>query len=323
MFLLRTIFIILLGLHCVEASPPPWYLKSSDNNFEVTGYGQAPTVSEAKEMALKDIAQTLKVEISSSTDIRKTLDNNKFNTKVTQNLSTSASAVLIGTHVKATHHNNDIWYVSVVYDTSSLAEKFKRALKNQTLKNEEKNYLSSTELINEINQALGYKLRYKIFRENNLWMIQYDNNKFVINEQEFRKLFKFKRGTNINVKLNKKIFYPGDKMKFRIKAQDSGYVSMLYAENDGKVGVLYTNIKSKRVIHYPPENSNEELVISNPLNRVLEEMYLAIWSKNRIDLTAFEDVQNNHLDDSNYKFSELIRLLDKSDYSSVVVKIKF
>lgn len=320
---IRFAIVLLLYPQAVMAAPPAWFSQPSSNNYEIVGYGEAASLTEAKDMAYSDIAQTLKLKVSSSTDITKKVHNGQYDSQFMQRMKTSSSAELIGAKIEQTQQVDDIWYVAAIYDTSSLGLKIKRALKNRTLKNERENYLSTTALVKEINEEVGFKLRYKLLRENELWFIKYKDIKLVISENEFIKFFKFHKGKNIALKLNKDIFYPHDNMKFFIDSKNTGYTSMLYVESNGKVGILYANEKSRKQATYPPKNSDEELTVANPYKKVINEMYLTIWSANPLDLTAFESVQNDYLDDSNYKFGELVALLDESSFSSVVVKIKF
>lgn len=323
MFVFKSAIVFLLGMQVAFAEAPAWFHLPSERSYEIMGYGQADTLDEARGMALKEISQTLKVNVSSSTDINNKLKNDEYNQEITQNLKTSTSAVLIGSKVDRSVKVDEVWYVAVVYDTSSYGAKLKRALNNSVLKNEKLNYLSSTSLVRGINEEVGYKLRYKLLRENDLWKLQYRDIKLVISESDIVKLFAFNNGSRIGLKLNKKIFYPQDVMQFSIGLKKPGYVSMLYVEANGKVGVLFANKKQSRSSTYPAKNSDEELVVANPYKKVLNEMYLTTLSQKPLNLTLFESVQSSYLDESNYKFAELVTLLDKTDFSSVVVKIKF
>jgi len=319
------IFLVLffLGLQTAVADQPDWFLKPSINSYELLGYGQDTRLDKAKDMAFKDIIQTIKVEVSSSTNITKTLQNESFDNKVIQNLNTSSSAVLLGARVKQAKQVDGVWFVSVVYDTGTIAAKFKRSFKGRKLKDEKSNYLSITGLISNINKKVGKSLRYELIRKNDLWMLRYKDIEHVLSESDLIKLFTFHSDKSIKLNLNKKIFYPQDQMKFQIKSNNTGYISMLYVESNGKVGVLFENQKSHSKTNYPAKNSDIELTVANPSKKVLHEMYVALWSQNKLNLTPFEDVQNDYLDSSNFKFNELIRLLDQVNYGSVVVKIKF
>lgn len=321
--LIRIIIILFVGLQGAIADQFDWFLKSSNNNYEILGYGQAAALDKAKEMAFKDIIQTLKVEVTASTSVRKTVHNESFDNHVIQNLNTSSSAVLIGAKVKQAKQVDGIWYVSVVYDTGSIGAKFKRSLKGYKLKNERPNYLTTTNLISSINNEVGTQLKYEVLRKSDLWLLRYKDIEKVLTENDFINLFRSHSGKYIKLNLNKKIFYPQDQMSFHIDSKNTGYVSMLYVEANGKVGVLYANKKSHTLMRYPEKNSNEELTIANPYKKILHEMYIALWSPNKVNLSSFEDVQSDYLDSSNYKFHKVVELLDKNDFSSVVVKIKY
>ena len=128
----------------VVVSDPDWFGQPSPNNYEVKGYGQATTLEIAKDKALSDIAQTLKVNINASTEVTSTLDNDSFNTSVVDNLQTSSSATLTGVVIEHSIQLSNTWYVSAIYDTGSTEDKFKRALQNKPLQPEPENILSQT-----------------------------------------------------------------------------------------------------------------------------------------------------------------------------------
>ena len=315
--------ILLLVWHDgVFAAYPAWYLKSATNSYELYGYGQGATINDAKARALLDIAQALEVQVEGSMTISESLHNDNFESAVSQDVKTSSSSVIVGAVLKEFHESEGVWYVLLTYDTRSLGLKFKSVLKSRALEEETDNYLSESSLVSEINQQVGVKLRYQVLREDDLWKIRYKDVKFTLTESELIKTFKPNKGKSIGLKLNKKIYYPEDVMTFDVTSRDKGFVSILLVEKNGKVGVLYSNIESHSKMVVPSKDSDEEIIVSNPEQKVLHEMYVAIWSENPRDLSLFEDIQSDYLDDSNYKFGDLTNLLDTVDYSSAVIKIK-
>ena len=111
-------------------------------------------------------------------------------------------------------------------------------------------------------------------------------------------------------------------MNFIIKHKNKGYISILYVEHNGKVGVLLANKRSNKSFVYPKKDSQDIFKITNPYNKTIKELYVAIYSKKPIELYEFENVSENLLDESNYNFNKLIEKLNYLDISTFVIKIR-
>jgi hypothetical protein len=322
--LLKNFIVVLIFVSSpLLAKAPIWYLSSPDKNYHVKGYGQGATLNEAKSLALLDVARTLAVNIQNTMHISEKLNDGKVSSYLSDKTYLSTSAVISGAAIADMLEENGIWYVSVVFDKRSLGLRFKNRLENLGLMDEPPNFLSTSILVEEITEELGVRLKFKLFRENNLWSIGYKNVKFVMNNEEFIKSFQTKQGSNIKLKLNKNIYYPDDKITFEIKAPNSGYVSLLAVDNDGKVGVLYSNVKSEALIKLPSERDEIEFKVFNPSKGILHEMYVATWSRQPLNLSYFEDVQATLLDDSNYRYDHLNSILNSTDASTWTIKVKY
>lgn len=111
-------------------------------------------------------------------------------------------------------------------------------------------------------------------------------------------------------------------MKFKINSNNRGFVSILYSEENGKIGVIGSNITIINELNYPSENSKEELIAYNSTSNTLSELYICIYSKNKLDLDKFEKISNITLDDSNYNFDKLVELMQQHVFSTIKIKIK-
>lgn len=302
---------------------PLWFynLKPSDKN-EIIGYGMASTLSNAKQNAITDIVKTISVEVDTSTDISKSVKNGKYNKNISSNLSTKSKASLSGIKVLNVEEIKGNWYVASSYDNSPIDIKLKKLLPENIKEEKQNNYLRDTELFQIFNSKIGKKLDYKIIRKDNLWQLRYKDITLPLNQSDFYKLFSNQSNKTITLKANKKVYKENDEMYFKIDLSKKGYVSILYVEHNGKVGVLSANKLKNRKFTYPDLKSEDTFKIANPYGQTIKELYVAIYSKEPIDLDQFENVSDDLLDESNFNFHKLLEKLSKYKPSTFTIKIK-
>ncbi len=319
--MIRILYLSLLPIALL--ANPSWFynLKSTDKN-EIIGYGIDKSLSEAKRNAMADIVKSISVSIQSSTNISKRSVNGDFNSDVSTNLKTKAQAVLTGIKFIKTEQIGELWYVSALYNNAPLELKLKELLPQNIITEIQNNYLKNTRLFKKINNEIGIKLNYQVIRKDNLWQVKYNDILLPLNQDNFYNLFSNYKDKNLFLKANKKIYKENDEMYFNIQNSQSGYISILYVEHNGKVGVLLTNKESNKSFTYPNLKSEDTFKIANPYNKPIQELYIALYSKNKIDLSEFENISNNLLDESNYNFHILLNKLNNYTFSTYTIKIK-
>lgn len=306
-----------------SANTQPQWLYNIKTKFhnEIIGYGIDKSLEVAKQNAYTEIAQTISTQINTQTNIKKVSNQNSYNKDVSTNLQTNTKAQISGVEVVKIEQLNDIWYVALKYDNSPIEVKLKKLIKHNKLIEQQNKYLSQTPLFKILNKEVGI-LNYKIIRKDNLWQIQYKDIVVPLSQYDYYRLFVNVSNKNITFKSNSSIYSINDEMSFEINSKSKGYISLLYVEHNGKVGVMFSNKYIKNEISYPNPKSGTKLQISNPYNKPIQELYIAIYSKKPIDLKEFENISDEHLDDSNYNFNKLLSILDNNIYSTIKIKIK-
>ncbi len=315
--------LVLLILPIVLFANPSWLhnIKPTSKN-EIIGYGIDKSLSQAKKSAMSDIVKTISINIQSSTNISKSSVNGNFNSDVATNLKTKAQATLTGIEFIKVDQINDLWYVSAKYDNSPLEIKLKKLLPNN-LQNEKQNiYFKNTPLYKILNNEISKKLNYQIIRKDNLWQIKYKDTFLPIKQDNFYKLFTNCSNGQVTIKANKNIYKENDEMYFNINHTHNGYISILYVEHNGKVGILLSNKQSSQSFTYPNLKSEDTFKIANPYNKPIQELYVVLHSNNKIDLSEFENISDNLLDESNYNFSKLTTKMNNYNFSTFVIKIR-
>ena len=317
---LTVLFILLTTF--LQASPIWFYtLKVSQKN-EIIGYGVDQSYAKAKQQASASIVETISVEIDSSLNTSTSSTNGKVSKATSVNTSSSAHATLSGIKVIRSENIDNNWYVAVKYNNAPLAIKLKTLLPSNLKKSRQNSYLKNTALIKHINDVVNVDLNYEILRKDNLWQLQYQDILLPLTQDDIYQLFTNTKSNEISIVANKSVYKEKDIMEFKIEHAQPGYISILYVEHNGKVGVLLSNLKSKNHLTYPSPKSDDIFVVINPYNRPIKELYVALYSKRPIDLSSFENVTDTLLDQSNYNFDKLILNLDNISFSSYKIKIR-
>jgi len=317
----KIIFVFLLPI--VLLASPSWLYKiEHDKKHDIVGYGISGNLREAKKNAIADITNTLHVSVDSSLDMVNKDENGNLTQNTSTHLSTSSKAVLSGVEYIKVEKSGELWYVAAKYDNSSLDIKLKKLLPDN-LQNEAQNkYLENTPLIKKLNKEFNVKLNYQIIRKDNLWQLKYRDILLPINMRNFYQLFSNQYSPKLSIKPNKNIYRENDNMFFYIKQKMIGYISVLYVEHNGKVGVLLLNKKSKKSFTFPNIKTEETFKIVNPYGKTIKELYVVLYSKIPIDLHKFENIDDNLLDESNYTFDKLLLKLNKYNFSTYEIKIR-
>ena len=123
-------------------------------------------------------------------------------------------------------------------------------------------------------------------------------------------------------KANKNIYNSEDPLFFEITSHKKGYISILYSEQSGKVGLIAQNQPITNKLTYPNPKSEEKLYMFNPTSKTLQELYVCIFSSKPINLKEFEAVSDNLLDESNYNFHKLLSTIKDKNYATIKLKIR-
>ena len=317
------IFFILI-LPVLSFATPSWLFNIEHERSDIIGYGMNASLLKAKQSAMADITHAISVSVESNVDISTRDSDGKVSSDSAVDLHTSSQAVLSGVEFIKVEQENDMWYVAAKYDNSPIEIKLRKLLPKPDISIDESQnrYMKNTPLIKMIDAEVKQKLNYKLVRKDNLWQLKYQDILIPLSQKNFYKLFSSQKAKDISIEANKKIYKEDDEMFFRIKQSEPSYISILYVEHNGKVGVLLANHKSQKSFTYPDAKDEDLFKIANPYGKTIRELYVAIYSKKPINLDQFEGVSQNLLDESNYAFDKLISMLQKYDYSTYEIKIR-
>lgn len=306
------------------ADQPKWLynIQAADQN-EIIGYGADKDLSAAKQGAIDDITKSISVQINSSTDISQTQIDGKYKENISNNLQISAKSVLNGIKVLKAEQKDGIWYVASSYDNSPLHVKMKKLLPKQLTSEIQNSYLEHTPLFVILNGFIKTPLDYKLIRKDNLWQLEYKDVIIPLKQDEFYKLFSTQSSSKaLSMQPNKELYVENDDMYFHINSSKEGYLSILYVEHNGKVGILASNLHKNGDFTFPDPKSEELFKVTNPYGETIQELYVVIYSATPLQLSEFENVSDNLLDESNYNFQRLVEKLNGAQFSTALIKIR-
>lgn len=86
---MKVVIIISLFVIKLFSAPPIWYINQSIENkkYEIIGYKEEKTLSEAKQFAKNNIVKSIQTKLSSNTSIIKVVKYGSYSKNITQNIN--------------------------------------------------------------------------------------------------------------------------------------------------------------------------------------------------------------------------------------------
>ncbi|MEA2050236.1 MAG: LPP20 family lipoprotein [Campylobacterota bacterium] len=299
---LNILFILILPIYLYAT--PNWFYNIPSKSYEIVGYGVDENLQIARDIAKAEISKTIKINISSNTNLNKSIIDGNYNKTHLSKISTSTNATLQGIKIVKEEFIDDKWFVLAIYDNRTLIQKIN--IKHPKFK--ESNLKDIQNL--------------KMIRKDNSWYLKIKNDLYLLNNQNFQQIFSNIEHKDLIFQSNKSIYKSQEQMQFKITAPNKGYVSILYSESNGKVGVVLANKNINKELIYPKQNDENQLIAYNPTKNTIVELYIAVYSKDKLDLQEFENISENILDESNYNFDKLLDIIKNNKFSSIKLKIR-
>jgi hypothetical protein len=308
---IKKLFLILLS-QVLLFGAPNWFLDLDyDRECEVIGYGMKADLGNAKEEAIMELTNSILLSAKTSSKIPLEIVD-----------TTGDDFLLGGVEYVKTEQMDGIWYVAAKYDYSPFEIKVKKLLPHDLSNEKQNRYLKNTWAIKNLNVEIGKKLDFKLVRKYGNWQIFYKDIYVPVAQNDLYKFFSNQKNEDISIVPNQNIYKVDDEMFFKIRHKGARYISILYVGHRGKVRVLLENYSSNSVFNYPYINSKEVFKVVNPYNKTIKELYVAISSKEPIDIQEFQNISNDQFDEDSYNFGKLIDRLDGLKFSTTVIKIR-
>ncbi len=329
MKLILFIFITLLFVGCAGETPKPtaaptWYTNQSlpvINKYDVVGYGQGTTLNEAQANAKEAIAQSMvsKVDSSFSSVATDEGSSSKSELKITSNLNLQNVQTLRQKQINGT------FFVAMTYENLDLAYRVKTTLGDMQCSDESVNtYMRQTPLFNSILASTQCALDLRLNRRNGAWYLTYKESLFLLSDDEFEELYVSTSNNSFEFSSSKNVLMDGDSFFFTFNAKQEGYITLLDVYENGIVTLIQASTPIKDSLQIPSkESSNYFEAGTLKEGEDTHDLYVALFTEKPLEMSRFtyadEDLASS---ESAYKFNELIDLMSKHNYSSLLLRTK-
>lgn len=323
--ILKPIFFITLFYSVLTATPPEWFHKLHHNEFEIIGYGSSKNLEEARNIAKKEIANSIQTLIKTETISQTKEKNNKVNENIETYIEVKTNVVLSDLINLKEEQINKIWFVAFKYFNLPLEKKFASKISEQISNEKQNKYLRKTPLFKSLNNELKYQLDIKLKRKDNLWYLSYNKIMLPLSPNDFEKFFISSQSDIVQINSSpSRLLYEGDVFHFNILASENGYISIINVYENGVCFVISSNqkIKSNKIITIPDEFSDKELVagLFNE-NQNTFDLYIALFSKEKINLSRFQKANDTIKTGEYYfKFDEILEMMNYYEFSTVLIR---
>lgn len=320
--------VTLLLIHNSYSSEfPLWFGRLSHSQNEVIGYGMGDSYEQAMTNAKKEIAQTIMTHITSESKFEQKLINNDYKQNINISIQETTDVVLDSIQRIKQENKDGVWYIALKYENLHFEKKFANKLDIHSLHPENQNrYLKHTPLIKSLNEEVGFQLNYKVIRKSGNWYLRYKDKIALLNSSDFEKLFINYPSNYISLSSSKTELIEGDVFSFTINSSIDGYLSLLNVCETGEVYIIENNrrIRAGEKVTIPDQSGDMELFAAVLQNgKPTYDLYLALNSPKKINLGRISHA-NDTLDqwEKNHKFEEIIDLLDKHEFCSIIIPTK-
>jgi hypothetical protein len=311
----------------ISKNTPSWYLHLKADTDEIIGYGSADTLKAAKSIAREDIAKSLYVDIKSAFKIE-----TKNSTKnVSSSLDEYTDTVLTDAKVLRFEQMDSRFYVALSYENLPLAQKIKKEFAGKKLAGKKLDSMSQDDFFydamfsKKLYALFGYIPKYELYFKDGLYYLRISKRSFVLKESDL-KYFLFEKNTKkIDIQPSSKHLHVREYFHFKILPKESGFISLLEIDEEGRVIVHIDNLKSEAnsSLSYP------DLEIYNGLEagivgkkESITEAYMAVLCRQRADLSLFEHISSAfNTNDKALRYPELVKVVKGCDFSSVVLHV--
>ena len=291
------------------------------NKYDVVGYGQGTTLNEAQANAKEAIAQSMvsKVDSSFTSIATEAGGTSRAQLKITSNLNLQNVQTLRQKQI------NGLFFVAMTYENLDLAYRVKTTLGDLQCTDESVNtYMRQTPVFNSILASTQCALDLRLNRRNGAWYLTYQESLFLLSDDEFEELYVTVFNDDFEFRSNKNVLVEGDSFFFTFNAKKEGYITLLDVYENGIVTLIQASTPIKEGLQIPSkESSNYFEAGTLKEGEDTHDLYVALYSDKPLEMSRFtyadEDLASS---ESAYKFDELIELMNRHNYSSLLLRTK-
>lgn len=317
----KLLFITSILVSYLDASPK-WYIQNNipSKSYEVIGYGTGDTKEEAEQNAKANISKTISSQVSSSSIMNKTSDQDSYSKSFISKSEIKSNVILDGVSIIKSDKVDDKFFVALKYINLPFANKVALDFPNSSLLSKEKNeYLKSTILLDELKNEFGFYPKVTIYNGK----LTIGNRTYHINKTMLGKLFASK--SNKNVKLNvPKLLKNEDFYFIGVESKNKGYLTLVQIYENGETSILLDNkeLNKHSKIEFPNRDEYDGLQAYLSIDQdKAKDLTIAMICRQEKDFSYFDNISTNKEKYAKV-YGKMFDMLKNCDLHSSVTKIR-
>ena len=283
-----------------SGSPAPlWY---SNQTIEVSGYwvgyGDAPTLEQAKALARADLAATFKVEISASLRLDQEVDGDEISQHAQTRVEQFTSAEFEDLDVLRSEQHLGRYFIVLGYDHRPLVQRLAVKLRNTTPESTRHQQLpQSSRLYQQLIQTMGAVPPLNLNHERGRYLLSAGGMTVPVRENEIESLIPQPRSNVLELSLapNLRVYAPETLFNVWLSTKKTGYLSYLQVFGNGAMVLMLSSqqVSAGDRIDYPDPTFFDGLVTELPSGQTSTSVqHLVMLCPTQRDLSRLEHVSS-------------------------------
>jgi len=154
------------------------------------------------------------------------------------------------------------------------------------------------------------------------WHLSTQNNYLAIPQDDFERLFTQARGSSIALAASRSPIKAGDSFYFIANSKKDGFVSLIDVYENGQVAVIQSNrqVYANDRIQLPGLGMSLQAGLFEA-GKTTVDLYIALWSPEKLELERYLQADESLVEgEQTFKFGELLKLMEKVDFSTTLVR---
>lgn len=320
---MRAVCLWLLLVAFLQAAPH-WYGTIPAQPYELIGYGKGESPQAARNAALAEIAGVIRSDVQSRFEQRTHLSGDQYDQSSMGSLSVLSDVQLSGVETIRHERYGQHYYTALRFDIRPFEVRLRERLGTPVCI-ERAGFLNMTPVGQNLKELMGCDVALRVYRQSDVWMLGTTDAALPWGQESFERLFAERYDARVVLKSSAPRLVDGEAFSLSIQAEAAGYVTLFNLYDTGQVAVMVDNlpIQGGQSLQIPESiDPGLELVAAAGNRDSTRDLYVALWHRERESFSRFEQTDSRVLGASQGShFEELIGLLDRGVWSSVVVGV--
>lgn len=307
---------------------PDWYAaqKIAPASHEYIGYGEGPTLKEAKDAARVAIAAQIESQVESQSSKRERLSGDVYSSDSTHTYTVIASASLTDVTEVRRGHAGGRFYVAMKYLDLPLSKRAVVMLGEKLCAGRAMpQFLARGKTAQEIGRALGCAPFFEIKRTNATLRLYTTGGAVTLRQNEFGDFLPNIASDSIGIEIDtpSRVLKSGAYYFLTLQSRVGGYLSLFNLNEQGQVLSAFQNrlMRPGVRVTWPDEKRYKGLEAMVPQGMPEgRDAFVAVLTPAKIDFGLFVPLSAD-LQENGYDFESFVYAIDGEAFASLVVRV--